>query len=218
MLETVETLLKPEGLFVMGTCHPRDHDASDTVETLVLIGAGPGMWDRFSAAPESFDDQPDPLDRWSKRIIGGVAASLGAACAFPSDGPPYPPFIGWALKTGRFHLSPVGMMVHDTAGLMISLRGALLFDQRLDLPDTASPSSCDACADKPCQNACPVSALGGADGYDVATCKAYLKTPPGGDCMERGCRARRACPVSDAFARPPSQSAFHMQAFLKNDP
>ena len=31
----------------------------------------------------------DPLDRWSKLVIGGVAASMDATSYFPSD-PPYP--------------------------------------------------------------------------------------------------------------------------------
>lgn len=197
---TLEDACAPHGLFVMGA-------AGDTV----LIGAGAGMWAQFNASPEYSDGAPDPLDRWSKRVIGGMAAAFGGAAVFPSDGPPYPPFIQWAKDTGRFWSSPTGMLVHDVAGLMISIRGAIVIDGFDANPATGS-SPCEGCA-APCTAACPVGALNAETMYDVPSCKAYLHTEAGRDCMGAGCLARRACPVSEAFGRDPAQSAFHMAAF-----
>ena len=186
------------------------HDRADTV--LLLGPREPGFWAHFTAQPEYRDGAPDPLDRWSKRAIGALAAAWGGTAIFPSDGPPYPPFQDWALRSGRAWASPVGMLVHAEAGLMISFRGAVrIAGAHLPLPRSA-PNPCKSCAERPCRTACPVDALS-PGGYAVAACRAYLETPPGADCLTRGCAARRACPVSRSYGRLEAQSAFHMRAF-----
>lgn len=197
----------------MGSLHPRHvHTAEEAVGTIVLLGTGAGFWHAYSAAPESNDDLPNPVDRWSKRVVGSIAQSLGATTSFPSDGPPYPPFISWALATGRFFQSPVGMMVHDTVGLMISLRGALHLPFKIDLSDAPATSPCETCA-APCTTACPVNALSVDEPYNLKACHDFLDTTSGTDCMLRGCKARRVCPLSAGANRPDAQSALHMKAF-----
>jgi hypothetical protein len=137
---------------------------------------------------------------------------LGAEPLFPFGGAPYLPFLRWAIASGRAWQSPAGMLVHDVAGLMVSYRGALRFSQNIELPPT-SASPCTTCVGQPCVTACPVDALSAARGYDVAACHGFLDTPPGDDCLSQGCKARRVCPVSQAFGRDPEQSAFHMSYF-----
>lgn len=204
--DALNQALGAQGLFVMGLLAEGDG-------TRVLVGGGPGMWPRFQAAPEARDGAPDPLDRWSKRILHEVAEICGATgLAFPSDGPPYPPFLAWAQASNRFWSSPVGMLVHDTAGLMVSIRGALVLPDVAASVPPARTCPCDTCS-APCRTSCPVDALKG-ETYDVTSCKDHLRTPQGSDCMDLGCRARRACPISQAFDRDPAQSAFHMRAFL----
>ena len=127
---------------------------------------------------------------------------------FPFGGTPWAPFTAWARRSGEAWESPVGLLVHARLGLFVSYRGALAFRERLDLPPARS-RPCDACA-APCLSACPVEALAGR-GYDVAACHGFLDTRPGGDCLDRGCAVRRACPVG-ADLRPEAQSAFHMRA------
>ncbi len=202
-LDAIDAAVRAHGLFMMG------HDGAR-----VLIGTDAQWWDVFCDSPEASDGAPDPVDRWSKRVLGALAADAGARAVFPSDGPPYAPFIAWALATGRFWQSPTGMMIHDTAGLMISIRGALEFATPFAAgPDLRSP--CSDCGDRPCITACPVAALSETAAYDVPACKAFLDTAAGVDCMGAGCLVRRACPVSQAFDRPAAQSAFHMAAFHK---
>lgn len=180
-----------------------------TLGTLVLLGPRePGFWPIFQASPEYRDKSPDPLDRWSSRVIGALAAHLGATPFFPFGGAPFAPFTRWARRCGA-SLSPVGLLVHETAGLLVSYRGALGFSARLDLPPIG-PDPCPSCA-APCRTACPVDALNAA-GYDLARCHAYLDTGPGQDCLANGCAVRRACPVQD-IPPPPGRSAFHMAAF-----
>lgn len=180
--------------------------------TLILIGpkGGADWWRHVTASPEWQDGTPDPLDRWSKRVLGGLAARWDGLALFPSDGPPYPPFFRWAQESGAVWQSPVGMLVHAQAGLWVSFRGALAVPFRVGLQATENP--CLTCAAEPCRTACPVGALS-REGYDVTACHAYLDTEAGKDCLSGGCRARRACPASQSHARLSDQSAYHMSRF-----
>lgn len=183
--------------------------------TLLLVGpGGAGFWPEFSASSECRDGTEDPLDRWSKRILGALAKRVGGIALFPSDGPPYLPFHAWALKSGSFHASPIRLLVHGADGLLTSLRGALALPFPLELP-APLPSPCDSCESQPCRTACPAGAFGAA-GYHTELCHNHLDTPAGSDCMENGCAARRACPVSARSERLPEQSAYHMRAFHGN--
>ncbi|KFE35552.1 hypothetical protein [Thioclava atlantica] len=196
--------LAPHRLFVSGLAHEGE-------ETIALISPDePGFWPHVTAAPEFADTAPHPLDRWSSRVIGGIAPAFGARALFPFDGPPWPPFIRWALSSGQSFASPVHMLVHARMGLWASLRGALALPGRLPLPE-ALQSPCLGC-DAPCADACPVAALG-PEGYDVPACHAHLDRAEGRDCRENGCRARRACPVGKSYGRLPQQSAWHMRQF-----
>jgi ferredoxin len=178
--------------------------------TLVLIGPRePGFWAHMTAQPEWADGAPDPIDRWSRRVIGRLACDLGGKALFPFGGPPWHPFQAWALRSGRAWESPVRFLVHASQGLMVSFRGALALKEEVALPP--APSPCAGCA-APCATACPAGALTPA-GYDVAACHAFLDTGPGADCLGRGCAVRRACPVSQTYARLPEQSAYHMRRF-----
>ncbi|MEM9899961.1 MAG: ferredoxin [Pseudomonadota bacterium] len=206
-------LAAPHGLWPIGGFHT---DAEDDVprgtETLVLLAPRDAVfWPVFTASPEYGDGAPHPLDRWSRRVIGRLACGLGAKALFPFSGPPWRPFIAWALRTGSIHSSPVGLLVEAEAGLFVSLRGALALKERIALP-VSRASPCESCAAQPCRTACPVSALT-VDGYATETCRSYLETSAGADCVERGCAVRRACPASQTWPRPPVQSAFHMRAF-----
>ncbi|NOD75597.1 ferredoxin [Ruegeria sp. HKCCD4332] len=200
-----------EGLIVMGALHPRRTDAKQLdTGTLVLLGAGGDFWRALKASPEW--GAPDPVDRWSTRVIGGMAQKLGAEVYFPFGGPPYAPFIDWALKSGRTFSSPVGALVHDTVGMMISYRGALHFTDEFDIPNTTGQSPCTTC-DAPCTRTCPVGALNAQEFYDVSACHSHLDTSQGQTCMTGGCLARLACPLSAGAARTSEQSAHHMRSF-----
>lgn len=187
--------------------------------SLILLGfVGAEQWPAFAGSPEASDDAPHPLDRWSRRVVGALAESLGATALFPFDGPPYWPFQRWAQRAEPLHRSPLGMLIHPRYGLWHSFRGALAFAEPLDLPPPEpSPSPCASCDGRPCLSACPVGAFTDG-GYDVAACAGWLRQRESGDCMGGGCLARRACPVGRAFAQPPETAAFYMRAFLAARP
>lgn len=209
----VAELAAAERLEIFGAFHPDAEDgAPKGTRTLLLLGpAEPGFWSHVTESAPFRDGAADPLDRWSRQVIGGMACRLGGKAVFPFGGPPWAPFIGWAKRSGRAWESPVGFLVHDLAGLMVSFRGALALPERVDLPALPAAPPCATCA-RPCIAACPVSALT-ADGYDTAACHTFLDTASGADCMSRGCAVRRSCPVSRRYGRLDAQSAYHMRRF-----
>ena len=201
------------GLTVRGTC------AADPAEgfgtgTVVLIGPDePRFWPMFAESSEFHDGARNPLDRWSARMLGLLADAWGGRAVLPYDGPPWPPFIAWAKRSGAAYSSPVGLLVHGAAGLFLSFRGAVVVDGGWTGEALTTDNPCPTCTAQPCLTACPVGALRAGVDYDVAACKAHLRSPEGAACLE-GCLVRRACPVSQRFGRLPAQSAFHMRAFL----
>ena len=202
MADAVAQALSSLGLRALGDCPDGD-------STITLIGPDePAFWTIFIASPEYKDDQPAPMDRWSRRVIGDLAETLKAEALFPFGGPPYAPFFTWAKQTGRFWASPIGFLVHDETGLFTSFRGALRWKRSANIGN--SPQPCIAC-NKPCATACPAGAFD--NGYDVAACKAHVASEAGTTCRTAGCLARRACPVGQG-TRLPAQAAFHMEAFL----
>jgi len=208
-LETIRSRIAEHGLSYRGAFHPA------AGETLILVGfIGSENWPTFAASPEAGDGQPDPLDRWSTRVITEVAGSLGATPLFPFGGPPFLPFQGWAQQAEPVHPSPLGILIHPDWGLWHAYRGALAFAEVIDLPEPyRRPSPCESCLDKPCLSACPVDAFTSA-GFDVSACVGHISKPGGADCVRIGCRARRACPIGPQYRHVPDQAEFHQRAFM----
>ena len=184
--------------------------------TLLLIGTvGQSGWAKFANSPEANDRQPHPMDRWSQRLIDGLATRFGGVPFYPFAGPPYQPFQKWAQRAEPVFPSPLGLLIHPLFGLSHSYRGALLVPERLALPvPTHMPSPCESCADRPCLKACPVSAFSAA-GHHLERCAQHL-SQAGQDCMRVGCHARNACPAGVDFTQSHAQIQFHMQAFYSS--
>ena len=200
--------LKKSGLILRGGFVQDD-------QTTLLIGPNePIFWEFFTNASEYNDSLPDPMDRWSKRVIGEIATDLNSRAVYPSDGPPYAPFYTWAVLSKNAFVSPLKLLVHEDVGLMISYRGALIVEQSIELPVTSEKSPCEACS-QPCLNACPADAFNAASYYPNA-CKSYLGVSTGQNtCFKRGCLVRISCPLSPKNGRYEDQTKFHMKAFLK---
>lgn len=192
---------------------PEDLPAGVSGRTAILIGTVGG--EGFSAFAAARRDEPDPMDRWSKRIFEPIAIRLGARAAYPSD-KPYLPFQRWAMRAEDVHPSPLGLLIHPLHGLWHAYRAALLFDHAIaGVPTRAGqPSPCATCASKSCLSACPVDAFTGS-GYDVAACAGHLRADTDPRCRSLGCRARDACPVGRASRYGNAQIRFHMRAFAK---
>jgi hypothetical protein len=216
-LAELDAGLAPLGLRSCGGFEPDPADGVPTLAdgtppgTVVIVGsAGAALWAAVQASPEARG--PDPVDRWTVRVLSGLAE----AALFPFDGPPHHPFQRWARRADpSLAVSPLGLLIHPELGLWHALRGALLYRARLDLPQLVPrPSPCEACAATPCLAACPVGAFA-ATGYDVGACRAYLRTLSGQPCMIGGCQARRACPVGRAHAYQGGLAQHLMRAFSR---
>ncbi|WP_420962813.1 hypothetical protein [Brucella sp. IR073] len=208
--------LIPRGGFVFADGEDAPHaTGSNPAKCAVLVGhAGSSIWPHFSRwhANEGWG-RADPLDDWSKQVLGEAARRLGARAVFPSD-KPWLPFQQWAKRAEGLKPSPLGLLIHPAYGLWHAYRGALLFDGAIDFPARGeSEHPCDQCMAKPCLAACPVEAFDGA-GYAVERCRDYLVTEAGKTCRDGGCLARLACPVGREYAYTPAQQQFHMAAFV----
>ncbi len=211
------------GLALRGAFHPAPEDGVPAfadgapTRTIMLLGwTGGDQWPVFAASPEARDGLPDPLNRWSKRLIDGIAVKLGAAAFYPFGGPPWLDFQSWALKAEPVHRSPLGLLIHPQWGLWHSYRGALGLRRQLELSPRADlPNPCEQCAERPCLSACPVSAFAAGRPHDHLACRRHIEGA-GEDCRIRACAARRACPIAADKRYSEPQATFHMRALLAN--
>jgi hypothetical protein len=221
-LASIERAIERAGLAPRGALRLNDAErvgALAPFRTLVLVGMiGQRNWDAFEQSPEAGDGAPDPLDRWSRRSLDGIAGLFGAEALYPFGGPPYWPFLAWATRAEPLWASPLGMLIHSEYGLWHSWRGALALPEELAPASAAAGERpCETCSERPCLSACPVRAFT-TEGYDVARCREHVRGPDGRECREGGCLARRACPMGRAHAYGPRQTQFHMRAFLGANP
>ena len=224
MIDRLNDLFAETGLFVRAGFHPVPEDDVPAMPdgtaagTVVLIGnAGTDMWDAFGstrdhAAPDQ--DVRHPLDSWLRPRIEAVALAAGGHPVFPNGGPPFVPIQNWAARAEPVYRSPIGIMIHPDFGLWHVYRAALLFADRIELPPRdARPSPCDTCTRKPCLSVCPADAFL-PDRFDAPACAAHVESAAGANCRERGCLARRACPVGRDFLYGREQQKFHTAAML----
>ena len=178
---------------------------------LVLLGfTGSTQWPAFASSPEFADGEPNPLDRWSVRLIGQLGKAFRARALYPFGGPPWWPFQQWARRAETLHQSPLGILLHPDFGLWHAYRGALLFAEEFALPPRfASDSPCESCAEKPCIAKCPAGAVS-PQGFARAACAAHVASPRGIACRG-GCLSRSSCPVAASHRYGSEQAAFYMR-------
>lgn len=183
--------------------------------SVMLIGnAGAAHWSHFR---RWWRTQPaelkNPLDTWSREVIGAVAQEFRARAVYPSE-KPYQPFQQWAMRAEGTRPSPLGILMHPDYGLWHAYRGALLFDHEIEIQPHRNPIHlCDACVAKPCLKACPVGAYSEA-GFAHQDCLAHVRGPHGAPCRATGCLDRNACPCGTAYRYPADVQEFHMTAFM----
>lgn len=183
--------------------------------SLILAGHGGGsFWPVFKRWLDTCDRVPkNPLDTWSRHVIGTVAKQYGARAVYPSDFP-YAPFQQWAMRGEGLKASPLGILMHPEYGLWHAYRGALLLGHEIPFDRAENViHPCDRCDGKPCLNSCPANAFT-ETGYAVERCRSHLATDDGGDCRSGGCIARNACPFASRYRYSTRQQAFHLAAFM----
>lgn len=190
--------------------------AGTPARAAMLIGnAGASCWRHFQAWRASQPrDLANPLDTWSRDVIGAVAEKFGARAVSPSD-KPYLPFQQWAMRAEALKPSPLGILMHPEYGLWHAYRGALLFDVEISIQAPQDVIHlCDACAGKPCVKACPVDAYS-ETAFDHQGCLAHVRGALGQDCRSAGCLDRNACPYGADYRYPADVQAFHMASYIR---
>lgn len=220
MIEELNSLLRPAGLFYRGGFHPEVEDGIPTQTngnppgTVLLIGnAGTDMWPAFHG--EADKSIRNPLDTWLRAKIDTVAESVGATAIMPNDGPPFVPVQDWAMRAEPVYRSPIGILIHPEYGLWHVYRAAFLFEEKLTLPPLPQrPNPCDDCEKKPCLTVCPADAFL-PNSFKAEACADHVEGTGGTNCRSRGCLARRACPVGREYLYEPAQQAFHTVAMVR---
>ncbi|TPK91668.1 hypothetical protein FJ934_21765 [Mesorhizobium sp. B2-4-12] len=222
MIEEIAAALGAHGLILRGGfVFPDDEDVPPSASgagarSVLLVGqAGAAPWPHFLRWRERQTQViANPLDAWSRDVIGAVAEKFGARAVSPSDRP-YLPFQQWAMRAEGLKRSPLGILMHPRYGLWHAYRGALLFEDEIALPEQAAAIHlCDACVDKPCLKSCPVGAYS-IEGFAYQTCLAHVRGADGEPCRSGGCLDRNACPHGTSYRYPPEVQAFHMASFMR---
>lgn len=184
-------------------------------KAVVLVGqAGAAPWPHFMRWRASQQvDLANPLDDWSREVIGNIAVMFGARAVGPNDRP-YLPVQSWAMRAEGLRPSPLGVLMHPLYGPWHAYRGILLFDRAISFPSrTVAAHLCDSCAEKPCLSSCPVDAYS-REGFAYQACLAHVRGPNGQVCRTTGCLDRNACPYGTAYRYPAEVQAFHMRSFM----
>lgn len=219
---TVAAELSRHGLIVRGGfSFALDKDAPAGLsgmpaKSVLIVGqAGDAPWPHFLRWWQSQpQDLADPLDTWSRHVIGEVASGFGARAVSPSDRP-WLPFQRWAMRAEGLRASPLGILMHPEYGLWHAYRGALLFDVEMLIQAPREVIHlCDACVGKPCLKSCPVDAYS-ASGFAYGACRDHVRGPSGAPCRDGGCLDRNACPYGTRYRYAPLAQAFHMAAFVR---
>lgn len=183
---------------------------------LVVGSGGPTFFDRFAReAPEAHDGAPNPLDRFTARVV--VAAVAGAlsplavthAAYFPFTGSaPLIPFQRLGRAAGLGGPGPLGLQIHPVFGAWWAYRALVVVDRELP----TAPALGDGCAgcDAPCVAACPAGAVA-VTGFDVPACHARRLSV---DACRLSCAARIACVRGPEHRYSDGQLAFHMAASM----
>jgi hypothetical protein len=220
--DDIAAALCADGLILRGGFNFTSDDAPPAgpsgvlAASVLLVGqAGAAPWPHFLRWRER---QPrtmsNPLDTWSRQVIGAVADTFGARAVSPSD-KPYLPFQQWAMRAEGLKPSPLGVLMHPRYGLWHAYRGALLFEDEIPFqPPQTAIHLCDACVGKPCMKSCPVEAYSPA-GFAYEPCLAHVRGPNGEACRSGGCLDRNACPYGIGYRYPPDVQAFHMASFAR---
>ncbi|AZO00230.1 4Fe-4S dicluster domain-containing protein [Mesorhizobium sp. M9A.F.Ca.ET.002.03.1.2] len=222
MIEDIAAALSAYGLMLRGGFNFADGEdtpfglSSAPAKSIVLVGqAGAAPWPHFLRWRESQSRViANPLDTWSREVIGAVANDFGARAVSPSDRP-YLPFQQWAMRAEGLKPSPLGILMHPRYGLWHAYRGALLFEAEIAFEETREAIHlCDACVEKPCLKSCPIEAYS-VRGFAYQSCLGYVRGADGSPCRTGGCLDRNACPYGTSYRYPPEVQAFHMAAFAR---
>jgi ferredoxin len=185
---------------------------------LIVGSGGPAFFDRFDGSPEAVDNAPEPLDRYTERVVTCATRdalhSRGSTHAvhFPFGVRPLIPFQRLGRAAGLGGPGPLGLQIHPTFGPWWAYRALIVLDR--PLPPAAPPGDGCAGCDAPCVAACPAGAVA-RGGFDIVACQARrLVAEP----CRLSCVARITCVRGPEHRYRDEELAFHMRASMPRRP
>jgi epoxyqueuosine reductase QueG len=183
---------------------------------LVVGSGGPAFFDRFAReAAEAHDGAPNPLDRFTMRVVNAAVADALArpvvahSTYFPfTTSQPLIPFQRLGRAAGLGGPGPLGLQIHPVFGPWWAYRALVVVDR--ELPPAPAPGDGCAGCDAPCVTACPAGAVA-VTGFDVPACHARRLSV---DACRLSCAARIACVRGPEHHYSDRQLAFHMAASM----
>jgi ferredoxin len=185
---------------------------------LIVASGGPAFFDRFDGGPEATDGAPNPLDRYTERVVARATRDaldprgVAHVALFPFGARPLIPFQRLGRAAGLGGPGPLGLQIHPTFGPWWAYRALIV----LDRPLPAAPPPGDGCAgcDAPCVAACPAGAVA-RGGFDIVACQARrLVAEP----CRLSCVARITCVRGPEHRYRDEELAFHMRASMPRRP
>ncbi len=186
----------------------------DATFALIVGSGGPAFFDRFQAGPEACDGASDPLDRYTRRIVGELVAralaplAVGYAIGFPFGAEPFLPFQRLGRAAGLGGPGPLGLQIHPIYGPWWAYRAVVAVNRSLS-PEPPPGDGCAGCA-APCVVACPASAVQ-RGGFSIVLCQAHRRVA---EPCRLSCAARIACIRGPEHRYADRELAFHMAAAL----
>ncbi|HVN28696.1 MAG TPA: hypothetical protein VMT64_09440 [Candidatus Binataceae bacterium] len=236
LLQTIRDASAPYGLNLVAATPAERYDASISsgyrvselapgARSIVLVGNGGGeFWSALKRHAErnpGWWNREHPLDEFTRKIVENSMAAplraLGARCVvvypFVHDNRTLN-FVHLARIAGLTGPSIIGVSLHPEFGPWIAFRAALLVDQLIDAPGSAIDfDPCPGCTARSCINACPVGAVGVAQGWDIPKCLTH-RVEVEHDCINR-CHARAACVIGPEHIYPDDELAYHQGRSLR---
>ncbi len=181
---------------------------------LVAGSGGPAFFDRFDGGAEATDGAPNPLDRYTERVIAGATRDalrphgVAHVVHFPFGARPLIPFQRLGRAAGLGGPGPLGLQIHPTFGPWWAYRALIVLDR--PLPEAPPPGDGCAGCDAPCVAACPAGAVA-RGGFDIVACQARrLVAEP----CRLSCVARISCVRGPEHRYRDEELAFHMRASM----
>ncbi|MDO9181179.1 MAG: hypothetical protein Q7U04_02165 [Bacteriovorax sp.] len=176
----------------------------------ILANGGKKFWEQL---PHPLDKAMNPIDQFSLKQI--VKIDRNAQILFPHSKWNIPlQKIGRLLNISRPSL--LGIDINQNFGLWFAFRGAYFTKEIIDETKYQSfESPCNSCLEKPCQKACPASAISTcAESFILRRCLEY-QTLTQSSCSDR-CLARLSCPYQNQHQYTIEQIRYHQakQLFL----
>jgi len=213
-LQDIKSSLSSSGLNVWGIADGQNyqHVLENCQSVVVIANGGRAMWTRFllylQEDPSRFTSSQHPLDDFVASQIKRADPNPPSSrrwirCAETES--QFLDFRPLAKAASLGHHSHMGLLIHPTYGLWVSLRAALFTTIKLPISEPLEMDNpCTQCP-KYCAQGCLGEAFLGS-GLDIAACARFHRSDT--SCQQH-CNSRLQCPVGSEHQHSIEQHHYH---------